>query len=161
MADVKIDSRVFQERLSHFINAWKADKRSGDALFGGVSSIVILMGRVGEEPEFYKNNAMHFWLLGYEFPTTLMLLTLDTLYIVTTQKKAKYLDQIKGGRFPVEVLVRGKDSAENEKIFLKITDAIKAAGKKSGRAHKGHVQRPVRRRMEEDFLRELQRCRGG
>lgn len=59
MADVKIDSRVFQERLSHFINAWKADKRSGDALFGGVSSIVILMGRVGEEPEFYKNNAMH------------------------------------------------------------------------------------------------------
>lgn len=28
-----------------------------------------------------------FWLLGYEFPTTLMLFTLDTLYILTTQKK--------------------------------------------------------------------------
>ncbi|KAL2257375.1 hypothetical protein VTK26DRAFT_253 [Humicola hyalothermophila] len=132
MADIKIDSKVFQERISHFVNAWKADKRSGDALFGGVSSMVILMGKVDEEPEFYKNNAMHFWLLGYEFPTTLMLLTLDTLYIITTQKKAKYLDQIKGGRFPVEVLVRGKDSAENEKLFIKITDAIKAAGKKVG-----------------------------
>lgn len=59
MADIKIDSKVFQERLSHFINAWKADKRSGDAVFGGVSSIVILMGKVDEEPEFYKNNAMH------------------------------------------------------------------------------------------------------
>lgn len=76
-----------------------------------------------------------------------MLFTLDTLYILTTQKKgllrriltdfffealtrfaAKYLDQIKGGRFPVEVLVRGKDAAENEKLFTKITDAIKAAG---------------------------------
>ncbi|KAK4138089.1 SPT16-domain-containing protein [Trichocladium antarcticum] len=132
MADIKIDSKVFQERMSHFINAWKADKRSGDALFGGVSSMVVLMGKVDEEPEFYKNNAMHFWLLGYEFPTTLMLFTLDTLYILTTQKKAKYLDQIKGGRFPVEVLVKGKDSAENEKLFLKITDAIKAAGKKVG-----------------------------
>ncbi|GAB1313985.1 FACT complex subunit spt16 [Madurella fahalii] len=132
MADIKIDSKVFQERLSHFINAWKADKRSGDAVFGGVSSIVILMGKVDEEPEFYKNNAMHFWLLGYEFPTTLMLLTLDIIYILTTQKKAKYLDQIKGGRHPVEVLVRGKDSAENEKLFVKITDAIKAAGKKVG-----------------------------
>ncbi|KXX79278.1 FACT complex subunit ctc-2, partial [Madurella mycetomatis] len=132
MADIKIDSKVFQERLSHFINAWKADKRSGDAVFGGVSSIVILMGKVDEEPEFYKNNAMHFWLLGYEFPTTLMLLTLDTIYILTTQKKAKYLDQIKGGRHPVEVLVRGKDSAENEKLFVKIADAIKAAGKKVG-----------------------------
>ncbi|KAL2134292.1 hypothetical protein VTI74DRAFT_549 [Chaetomium olivicolor] len=132
MADIKIDSKAFHERLSHFVSVWKADKRSGDALFAGASSIVILMGKVDEEPEFYKNNAMHFWLLGYEFPTTLMLLTLDTLYILTTQKKAKYLDQIKGGRIPVEVLVRGKDAAENQKLFVKITDAIKAAGKKVG-----------------------------
>jgi nucleosome binding factor SPN SPT16 subunit len=107
MAEIKIDSKAFQERLSHFVTAWKADKRSGDALFAGASSIVILMGKVDEEPEFYKNNAMHvclcrgcdgcsgraaltvlqFWLLGYEFPTTLMLFTLDTLYILTTQKK--------------------------------------------------------------------------
>ncbi|KAK0720559.1 FACT complex subunit-domain-containing protein [Lasiosphaeris hirsuta] len=132
MAEIKIDSKTFQERISHFVNAWKTDKRSGDALFNGVSSIVVLMGKVDQNPEFHKNNAMHFWLLGYEFPTTLMLLTLDTVYILTTQKKAKYLDQIKGGRYPVEVLVRGKDAAENEKLFIKITDAIKAAGKKVG-----------------------------
>ncbi|KAM7191452.1 transcription elongation complex subunit [Naviculisporaceae sp. PSN 640] len=132
MADIKIDNKLFQERTSHFLNAWKADKRAGDALFGGVSSILVMMGKVDQEPEFHKNNAMHFWLLGYEFPTTLMLLTLDTIYILTTAKKAKYLDQIKGGRYPVEVLVRGKDAAENEKLFIKITDAIKAAGKKVG-----------------------------
>ncbi|KAK3685739.1 transcription elongation complex subunit [Podospora appendiculata] len=132
MAEIKIDSKTFQDRFTHFVNAWKADKRSGDALFGGVSSIVILMGKVDANPEFHKNNAMHFWLLGYEFPTTLMLFTLDTIYILTTQKKAKYLDQIKGGRYPVEVLVRGKDAAENEKLFIKITDAINAAGKKVG-----------------------------
>ncbi|KAK3328379.1 transcription elongation complex subunit [Cercophora scortea] len=132
MAEIKIDSKTFQDRFTHFVNAWKADKRSGDALFGGVSSIVILMGKVDANPEFHKNNAMHFWLLGYEFPTTLMLFTLDTIYILTTQKKAKYLDQIKGGRYPVEVLVRGKDAAENEKLFVKITDAINAAGKKVG-----------------------------
>ena len=41
---------------------------------------------------------------------------------------AKYLDQIKGGRFPIEVLVRGKDAAENEKLFETITEKIKAAG---------------------------------
>jgi len=74
-----------------------------------------------------------------------MLFTIDSVYILTTQKKgghapaprpsfradslaAKYLDQIKNGRFPVEVLVRGKNAAENEKLFDKITDAIKAAG---------------------------------
>lgn len=30
---------------------------------------------------------LQFWLLGYEFPTTLMLFTPETLYILTTQKK--------------------------------------------------------------------------
>ena len=35
---------------------------------------------------------------------------------------------IKRGRFPIEVLVRGKDAAENEKLFLKIADKIKEAG---------------------------------
>jgi len=59
MADIKIDGKLFQERISHFINAWKADKRAGDAVFAGASSIVILMGKVEDNPEFHKNNAMH------------------------------------------------------------------------------------------------------
>lgn len=69
MGDIKIDSKTFQERLSHFVTTWKADKRTGgDALFAGASSIVVLMGKVDEEPEFFKNNAMHvrFW----SFPAT-------------------------------------------------------------------------------------------
>lgn len=32
---------------------------------------------------------IQFWLLGYEFPATLMLFTLDCLYVVTTAKKGK------------------------------------------------------------------------
>lgn len=59
MADIKIDKSLFQERLGHFISAWKADKRSGDALFGGASSIVILTGKSEEGAQFQKNNAMH------------------------------------------------------------------------------------------------------
>lgn len=60
MADaIQIDAKLFQERISHFINAWKNDRRSGDALFGGVASIVVMMGKVEEAPSFNKNNAMH------------------------------------------------------------------------------------------------------
>lgn len=132
MAEIKIDGKLFQERLSHFATAWKNDLRSKESLFGGASSIVVMMGKVEEAPEFHKNNAVHFWLLGYEFPTTLMLFTTDTLYILTTAKKAKHLDQIKAGRFPVEVLVRGKDAEENEKLFVKISEKIKEAGNKVG-----------------------------
>jgi len=59
MADIKIDGKLFQERISHFINTWKADKRLGDATFGGVSSIVILMGKIEDDAGvFHKNNAM-------------------------------------------------------------------------------------------------------
>lgn len=60
MADeVKIDKSAFQDRLLSFVSTWKADKRSGDALFGGVGSVVILMGRNEEVPTFQKKNAMH------------------------------------------------------------------------------------------------------
>ena len=56
---MKIDKQAFQDRLTHFISAWKADKRSGDAFFGGAGSIVILMGKTEEATSFQKNNAMH------------------------------------------------------------------------------------------------------
>ncbi|KAL9116981.1 MAG: hypothetical protein Q9187_006488, partial [Circinaria calcarea] len=135
MADeVKIDKQTFQDRLSQFISAWKADKRSGDALFGGVGSIVILMGKV-EDPStstFKKNNAMHFWLLGYEFPATLLVFTTETLFIITTIKKAKHLEPLKGGKIPIEILVRGKDAEQNNKHWETCIDAIKAAGNKVG-----------------------------
>ena len=58
-SEVKIDKENFNHRLSHFYTAWKNDKRSsGDALFGGVGSILVLMGRNEEVPSFAKSNAM-------------------------------------------------------------------------------------------------------
>ena len=94
MADdeVRIDKQVFQDRLSQFVSAWKADKRAGDVLFGGVSSILVLMGRNEASSSVSKNNAMHFWLLGYEFPATLFLFTAEKFYILTTAKKGKGTD---------------------------------------------------------------------
>ncbi|MCJ1261822.1 FACT complex subunit spt16 [Lobaria immixta] len=130
--EVKIDKQVFHDRLSHFISAWKADKRASDALFGGVGSILILMGKNDTTITFQKNNAIHFWLLGYEFPATLLLFTTEMLYIVTTVKKAKHLEPLKGGKVPIEILVRGKDADQNTKHFKRCLDAIKDAGKKVG-----------------------------
>ena len=106
MADeVKVDKETFHNRLNQLVSTWKSDKRqSSDALFGGVSSIVVLMGKTEEQPVLHKSNAFHArlcrecwrgnaltlqqsWLLGYEFPATLMILTFDCLYVVTTAKK--------------------------------------------------------------------------
>jgi nucleosome binding factor SPN SPT16 subunit len=59
MAEIKIDSKLFQERISHFVSAWKNDLRSKEGVFGGASSIVIVMGKMEDAPEYHKNNAMH------------------------------------------------------------------------------------------------------
>jgi Xaa-Pro aminopeptidase len=57
---ITIDKNNFFNHLSSFYASWKADKRSGNALFGGADSIVILMGKTKtDESSFQKNNAMH------------------------------------------------------------------------------------------------------
>lgn len=57
--EVKVDKQVFHDRLGQLISAWKADRRSGDALFGGVGSMVILLGKAEESLGFQKANALH------------------------------------------------------------------------------------------------------
>ncbi|KAL8745327.1 MAG: hypothetical protein Q9190_002538 [Brigantiaea leucoxantha] len=130
--EVKIDKQLFQDRVSQLISSWKADKRSSDALFGGVGSFILLMGKNEDSATFHKNNAMHYWLLGYEFPATLMVFTPEALWVVTTTKKAKHLEPLKSGKVPVEILVRGKDAEQNAKHFEKCLDVIKNAGRKVG-----------------------------
>ncbi|KAL8900143.1 MAG: hypothetical protein Q9192_001228 [Flavoplaca navasiana] len=133
MADeVKIDGQTFHNRLSSLISAWKADRRSNDALFAGVGSFIVLMGKNEDAGTYQKSNAMHYWLLGYEFPATLMIFTPDALWIVTTVKKAKHLEGLKGGKTPLEILVRGKDPEQNAKHFERCLDLIKTSGKKVG-----------------------------
>lgn len=120
---IAIDKNNFFNHLSNFYASWKADKRSGNALFGGADSMVILMGKTKtDESSFQKNNAMHvshllfmsgasvqlrsnrvfdtnavdaqFWLLGYEFPATLFVFTTEAVYVVTTAKKGDLIRPI-------------------------------------------------------------------
>lgn len=133
MADeVSIDKGNFHSRLSSLIAQWKADKRSGNNVFGDVGSIVVVMGKSDEAAGFHRANATQFWLLGYEFPATLFLITLEAMYIVTTKKKATYLETLKDGKTPVEIIVRSKDAEENAKQLERCLDTIKNAGKKVG-----------------------------
>lgn len=104
---------------------------------------------------------------------------LDRLWLTGT---AKHLEPLKGGKYPLEVLVRGKDAAENEKLFSKITDTIKSAGVshrflrcvvcrklmdvwclEEGRRSTSTeaYNRPVHRGVEEKLWRYIERCRGG
>lgn len=67
-------------------------------------------------------------MLGYEFPATLFLITKEKFYVVTTAKKAKHLENLKGGKVPVEFLTRTKDEAQNKKQFEDIVEILKKNG---------------------------------
>ncbi|GBF65273.1 FACT complex subunit [Trichophyton mentagrophytes] len=156
---IKIDATTFSTRLSSFYSAWKADKRSANQVFGGASSIVILMGKTEDSNSFQKNNAMHFWLLGYEFPATLFLFTMEAMYVVTTAKKAKHLEPLQGGKIPVELLITSRDAEQKTKIFEKCLDIIKNAGKKVGTLPKDASSGPFAeewKRMFGDISKDIE-----
>lgn len=48
MSEIEISAELFHARLSSFIASWKNDKRNSDALFGGVGSVVISVGKATE-----------------------------------------------------------------------------------------------------------------
>jgi nucleosome binding factor SPN SPT16 subunit len=152
MADeVSIDKDQFHRRLSSLITQWKGDKRSGNHVFGDVGSIVVLMGKSDEAAGFHKANATQFWLLGYEFPATLFLLTPEAMYIVTTKKKAAYLEPLKDGKTHIEIIVRGKDAEENAKQFERCNEIIKNAGKKVGVISKSPFGGPFVQEWDRSF----------
>lgn len=71
-----------------------------------------------------------------------MLFTIEQVYIVTTKKKASYLEPLRGGKIPVEIFVRAKDAEENAKHFERCLDAAKKAGKKLGALSKAYASGP-------------------
>ncbi|KAF3941694.1 hypothetical protein ABW19_dt0200520 [Dactylella cylindrospora] len=127
--DIVIDKQNFSTRIAALASAWRTQRNEA---FGGASSILLLLGKSDASGVYTKSLSMFYWLLGYEFPTTLMLLTMDKMYVVTTSKKAKLLHPLSTSKYPVEVLVRTKDDAENKKQLQTIVDHIKTAGKKLG-----------------------------
>lgn len=62
---------------------------------------------------------------------------------------AKHLDQLKGGKIPLHVLVRGKDAEANTKLFEEITGHIKAAGVSHPKQRCGNSSLIMRRRKLE------------
>ena len=42
------------------------------------------------------------------------------------------MEPLTGGKIPLHILVRGKDAAKNEKLFIQIADHIKTAGVSNG-----------------------------
>ena len=77
----------FNSRISKLISQWRADKKGNNSLCAGADSFIFVLGKSDETGLFQKTNSLQYWLLGYEFPATLILVTLDKCCILTSAKK--------------------------------------------------------------------------
>jgi nucleosome binding factor SPN SPT16 subunit len=67
------------------------------------------------------------WLLGYEFPDTLLAVTEHSFVFMASAKKSTILEGLlKGGsdKVPIEILKRSKDEAHNAALFTQFFSLI-------------------------------------
>ncbi|KAF8526838.1 FACT complex subunit SPT16 [Hysterangium stoloniferum] len=109
---VELNTKLFSERVGLIRDAWTSakNKEAYEAL-GDVDAILLVAGDpAGEEEPVRKTTAFQTWLLGYEFPSTLLLFTKEKIYFLCSASKAKVLIQIEKSNpsVPVEILAQAK-----------------------------------------------------
>ena len=88
MADVKVDPDLFWQRLMKLHKSWNA-AREKEGLYKGADALVIDTVSANEDELYSKSAALQTWLLGYEFPDTVIALCSRHIYVLTSTKKVQ------------------------------------------------------------------------
>jgi len=118
-----LEGKLFHKRVQTLINYWKNNQEE----FGNADSLLFVTGTSEDEISYQKTISLQIWLLGYEFPETLILITMDKVFFVTSQKKGKILEtlDIKSDKqIPFQVFKRTKDNGYNAEQFKNLIDCI-------------------------------------
>ncbi|KAL7754343.1 FACT complex subunit spt16 [Sorochytrium milnesiophthora] len=125
---VEIDAAAFHRRASALISAWQS---SSDETIRDLDALLITVGAADEQNLYAKNACTQVWLLGYEFTDTVFAITRDkTFYVVTSQKKATYLESLENsGQTKVVLLRRTKNEADNAQLNSQLVEKLAASGR--------------------------------
>ncbi|KAJ2487072.1 FACT complex subunit spt16 [Coemansia sp. RSA 2320] len=131
MSEVQIDAEAFHRRARRLLDSIKSGKTAAGETF---DSLLVIQGRSDEKNPYTKTIATQMWLLGYEFPNTLMLATKAKLYVVASPKKAKILEAIQSTSDGVslEILVYGKEADKNKDMFNGLISTLQSSGRTIG-----------------------------
>ncbi|KII88934.1 hypothetical protein PLICRDRAFT_175186 [Plicaturopsis crispa FD-325 SS-3] len=109
---VQLNKAQFNSRLRTIYDSWNnASKNDDYGAIADADSLFLAAGDpAGEDEPIRKGTAFQTWLLGYEFPSTLILFEKDKVSILCSGSKAKILAQVKDGGsvVPIEVLAQAK-----------------------------------------------------
>ncbi|OIV89360.1 hypothetical protein TanjilG_22693, partial [Lupinus angustifolius] len=87
-----IDLNAFQTRLRAFYSHWDEHKTD---MWGSSDAIAIPCPPPSEDLRYLKSTALNLWLLGFEFPETIMVFMKKQIHILCSQKKASILESVK------------------------------------------------------------------
>ncbi|KAJ2348211.1 FACT complex subunit spt16 [Coemansia sp. RSA 2671] len=135
MSEVQIDAAAFHRRAKRLLESLKSGRSASGQSF---DSVLVIQGRSDEKNPYTKTIATQMWLLGYEFPNTMMLATKSKLYVVASLKKAKILEAIPSvpDGVSLEILVHGKEADKNKEMFGKLVSILKSSGSTIGMVSK-------------------------
>lgn len=122
---VVLDVNTFFRRLQRLRNHWKVP-----TAFGELAKCDVLMLALGNPSDlsiYQKTTAMFTWLLGYEFPETVMLITRNNVTFITTVRKGAILDAVSLKDSSVKVLKREKEIGKAEGILQEAWSCIQTS----------------------------------
>jgi nucleosome binding factor SPN SPT16 subunit len=129
MTDVSISAERFYQRLQRLIDNWTAERTT---TWGSADVICIPHGGRSEDNTNYtKSAAMQLYLLGYEIPDSIMLITRREFYFMATEKKCKHLETPLGAgaqNISCHYLVRTKDEGLTREHFNTLLNVVRKGG---------------------------------
>ncbi|XDT39037.1 Hypothetical protein J6898_00545 [Nakaseomyces glabratus] len=132
MSELNIDAEAFKARVELLHGKYREFENEPN-------SIVFALGSSNPENPYQKTTALHYWLMGYEFPATLIVFTPGKVVIITSGPKAKHLEKVvelfKNNNNGVELEIwqrNNKDVEHSQKLFKDIIELINTAGKTVG-----------------------------
>ncbi|OCB84155.1 FACT complex subunit SPT16 [Sanghuangporus baumii] len=112
MPAVQLNTEQFNSRLKHLLDAWNsAGKNDEYESISGADGLLLSAGDpAGPDEPMKKGVAFQTWLLGFEFPSTLILFRKDHVTILTSASKAKILAQLQSAHpiVPIQILAQAK-----------------------------------------------------
>lgn len=87
-----IDLDKFTTRLKSLYSHWNDNK---DDMWGNSDVLAIATPPPSDDLRYLKSSALNIWLLGYEFPETIMVFMKKQIHFLCSQKKVSLLEVVK------------------------------------------------------------------
>lgn len=141
MEELNINFDLFKKRATALHKAYTTFDENPN-------SLLFVVGSSNQEAPYQKTTILHDWVIGYEFPATLMAFVPNKIVIITSGSKAKHLNKAvnifkddTSSNIELEIWQRNnKEPEHNKKLFENVIELMKSAGNKIGLPQKDSYQ---------------------